>query len=372
MLQTNGRSENLDPVGHGHRSRDIDGWTGKSMVGVKVPLVKEMRVPDIARTAVVYLGRPLPNNGFSAAGTGFLVEHQRPDSGITVQYLVTADHVRRALGKAQQFAIRMNDGSGKARSILSPTWLKWFTHKTDKTIDAAIFPWRLRPEKFPFDLFPTMRFVRDEYFAPVGLGSGDEISIVGLFRNWAGKERISPIVRMGHLAMVAGERIPTQNYGDALVHLVEAFSFKGLSGSPVFIRETVGFPVYGTGVIQQDEALALGNATHLLGLVHAFMPIKVMNEIMGSDPGQAWHSGISMVVPASEILKIINQPEVIEYEKTMLWRMDKNKSDMPQETAIIPSDKPKRKNRDVTIPPISRKKFFNDLTKATQKRKPSS
>src|SRR5260370_42596670 len=126
MYQTNGRIEGLDPVGDDDRSRDIDGWAGKSMVAVKVALVKEMRIPDIARTAVVYLGKPLAGK-FSAVGTGFLVEHRRADSGITVQYLVTADHVRRALGNARQFAIRMNDGSGKAQSILSPTWLKWFT-----------------------------------------------------------------------------------------------------------------------------------------------------------------------------------------------------------------------------------------------------
>lgn len=361
---------NYDPVGDDRQSRDIDGWAGKSMVAVKATLVKEMRVPDIARTAVVYLGRLLAG-GFSAVGTGFLVEHRRTDSGIIVQYLVTADHVRRALGKAHQFAIRMNDGSGRAQNILSPTWLKWLTHKTDKTIDAAIYPWRLKPAKYPYDLFPTTRFVADNDFAEVGLGPGDEIFIVGLFRNWAGKDRISPIVRMGHLAMVADERIPTSNYGDTSVHLVEALSLRGLSGSPVFVRETVGFHAQGTGVYKQDAALALGNSTHLLGLLHGYMPVKVEHEILGSDPRQAWHSGISMVVPASKILAIINQQEVIDYEKAMLWRMDKNKSEMPIETAIdaaTPDDKAKRKNRDVKIPPISRKKFFGALGKATSRR----
>jgi hypothetical protein len=376
MYQTNDGRERVsfpDAVVDGDRAtEDIDGWVGKRTVTLKAAAAtatKEMRIPDIARNAVVYLGRPLLPDGFKAVGTGFLVEHRR-DSGVIVQYLVTADHVRRALGKSPQFAIRVNDGTGKARTIPSPTWLQWFTHKTDKTIDAAIYPWRLRPERFPYKLFPTTRFVDERYFAPVGFGPGDETYIVGLFRNWAGKEGISPIVRMGHIAMVAGERISTPNYGDAFVHLVEAFTLKGLSGSPVFVRETIGCPVQGTGVVQQNEMLGLGSATYLLGLVHAFMPVMAADEVGDPDLGQKWHSGISMIVPASEILKILNQPEVIEYESTMLWRMD-NKKIMPVETAIdeeTTSAKPKRKNRDVKIPPISREKFLDALGKATSRR----
>jgi hypothetical protein len=51
-----------------------------------------------------------------------------------------------------------------------------------------------------------------------------------------------PIVRHGHVAMMAGEPIPTKNYGKASMHLVEAFSLQGLSGAPVIARQTIAVP----------------------------------------------------------------------------------------------------------------------------------
>ena len=124
--------------------------------------------------------------------------------------------------------------------------------------------------------------------------------------------------------MMPIERIATKNYGAALYYLVEVFSTAGLSGSPVFVNETVYFTYSGTRPRAYPEnqdthpvAMAVG-PTHCLGLVHGMMPIETVIELAGeADPLQRWHSGISMVVPASKILEIINQPRLVQYEASV-------------------------------------------------------
>jgi hypothetical protein len=87
-----------------------------------------------------------------------------------------------------------------------------------------------------------------------------------------------PIVRHGNVAMLPTEQVQTDlGYTDA--YLVEVRSIGGLSGSPVFVRHTIGFPVQRTDG-SSDMAFANGPATTLLGLMHGHWDIKEseMNE----------------------------------------------------------------------------------------------
>jgi hypothetical protein len=277
----------------------------------------------------------------------------------------------------KDFAIRVNDSDGKAQVLRSPSTFTWWRHPSDKSVDAAIYPWTFR--EFPFASFPFARFVTEDLHkyrrdSDPGIGIGDEIYITGLFRKMAGRDRITPIVRHGHLAMMPVEAIPSANYGEGLYYLVEAFSTAGLSGSPVFVNETIYFEYRGSRPRAYPEsedipsvALASG-PTHCLGLVHGLLPIETITELGGKgDPNQKWHSGISMVVPASKILEIVNQPKLIEYEDAVEKALEEDK---PVETALrgfVEEHATRKKNRDVEIPPISRKTFFEDLTKATQR-----
>jgi hypothetical protein len=367
MYQRNGRIEGLDPD-----PAMCSGIVLRAREG-------EMRIPDVVLKSVVYLGNATDKGIFKAIGTGFFAAILRSREQPTF-YLVTADHVRRGLVNDQNFAIRLNDGDGKAQILRSPTTFKWWRHPTDKSVDAAVYPWTFR--EFPFASFPFARFVTEELHqyrrdSDPGIGIGDEIFIVGLFRKLAGQTRITPIVRHGHLAMMPIEPISTENYGDGLYYLVEAFSTAGLSGSPVFVNETVYFEYRGSRPRAYPErgdihpvGMAVG-PTHCLGLVHGIMPIETIVELAGkADPAQKWHSGISMIVPASKILEIINQPKLIEYEEVVQRAL---REDKPVETAVAEFSEPdkttKRGNRDVEIPPINRKKFLDDLMKATRRPK---
>ncbi len=367
MSVTNGRIEGLDP--------DPSMCSGIVLKACE----REMRIPDVALKCVAYIGEATPNGNFKAKGTGFFAAILRGRESPTF-YLVTADHVRRALVDDQNFAIRLNDSNGQAQILRSPTFFKWWKHPTDKSVDAAIYPWTFRD--FPFASFPFARFVRKELHeyhrdSDPGIGIGDEVFITGLFRKMAGERQITPIVRHGHLAMMPLEPIATNNYGKALYYLVEAFTTAGLSGSPVFVNETVYFTYEGSRPRAYPEnqdvypvAMAVG-PTHCLGLIHGMMPIETIVELAGrADPQQKWHSGISMVVPSAKILEIVDQPDLVEYEEAVEQAL---KNDKSVETALVDFDEKagkekKRKTRDVPIPPVSRKQFFADLKKASQRR----
>ena len=74
------------------------------------------------------------------------------------------------------------------------------------------------------------------------LGVGDEVFIAGLFTRAIGQARNLPIIRMGTVAMMPDEKILFhKKMIDA--YLIESRSIGGLSGSPVFIRETISTPV---------------------------------------------------------------------------------------------------------------------------------
>jgi hypothetical protein len=334
----------------------------------------EMRVPDSALRSVVYIGQRCPPEKpetFSPIGTGFIVERERPPKIGKVLYLVTADHVRKRLIEQKKFSIRVNRADGRSTVFSPPDFYDWWPHPTDKTVDAAVFPFGLT--NIPFTSFPATRFVGRELVEPkppnTGVGIGDEVFIVGLLRTHQGKGKITPAVRTGHIAMMAQERIKTENYGYAKMRLIEAFTLSGFSGSPVFVRETLSFPrrtARGSGFF-----LALGDI-YLLGLLHGIVHVSPSEEVKSiPDLDQRWHAGISTVVPAEHILEIIDQPKLIKYEEKIVRMMQKKPKDKgsTSETAIDTEKAPKRKNRDIIPPPISRGKFFDALEKTTKRDK---
>jgi len=337
-------------------------FRGLDAVAPRISREATMRVPDAALRSIVYLGYQTPGGTFVAKGTGFLVDLNRTPGGAI--YLITAHHVASKLN--QPFAIRFNDRAGQSHVQLSQQpQHKWWYHPTDSSVDAAVFPWGLRGRTATF---PVSRFITEVNLDLIGIGIGDEVFIVGLFREWAGRAQVTPIVRHGHIAMMANELIPTRNYSDALLHLVEALSLGGLSGSPVIVRQTVGVSALRRSrtTFDPEIGMALGDM-YLLGLVHGYYPTNAEGATSGATK---WHTGISMVVPSTKILEILNQPKLVEFEKRIVEAMKKRDDDKPVETAMEESKpKPSRKSRDKDVSEHPNKgRFFNDLAKAIQKR----
>lgn len=196
------------------------------------------------------------------------------------------------------FFLRINTKNGKSE-FLKSEGKRWFTHPTDAFVDVAVLPWAPPLEKYDFKCVSVSSFLSDETVQKEGIGVGDEVFIAGLFAHISGSSRNLPIVRMGNIAMMPDEVIPTE-LGDIEAYLVEARSIGGLSGSPAFVRKTVPLGVGGF---------------YLLGLMHGHwdIPAKSKNDLLMNDDlfGKV-NMGIAIVVPAKKILEVLNHPELVK------------------------------------------------------------
>jgi hypothetical protein len=260
-----------------------------------------MRVPDEVRKCIVFVGLPvavLPNGGerISFIGTAFFVVVQSTVRG-GYGYLVTAKHVAEKLTNTR-FYIRINRQDGQA-DTLEGKGIKWVTHPTDESVDVAVLPWTPSREEFDYKAVFVDTFLSDEIITKEGIGIGDEVFIMGLFAHATGSRKNEPIVRMGNIAMMPSEVIPTE-WDNIEAYLVEARSIGGLSGSPAFVRKTV--PV-GIGRF------------YLLGMMHGHwdIPTRNINDIIAANDQHAKvNMGIAIVIPARVILEVLNHPDLVK------------------------------------------------------------
>lgn len=266
-----------------------------------------MRVPDVVRECVVFIGTSEVDDCGQLTtkwrGTGFFVSvPSESNPNIAYIYLVTAQHVARHV-EASGLIIRVNTKDGKAESLpVPPNLVNWWYHPTDAHADVAAVPIGLSQERFQYITVPTSMFLTEEILQEGTLGVGDEVYITGLFRNMTGTTRNLPIVRIGNVAMMPSERVPTKYYDLMNAYLIEARSLGGLSGSPVFIHTHVRPQMFLFGVMHGHWELSDTQGAN---------PDTEMHEDFG-DEGQKVNMGIAIVVPAVDILATLNQSELVE------------------------------------------------------------
>jgi hypothetical protein len=337
------------------------GYSSGDFPEIQLPERLDVRIPESTVQSIVYIGQS-DKGKFRHAGTGVLIAHHYANigRGEKVYFLVTVDHVARSVGDS--VAIRLNRATGESAQVLPPKGMQWWRHPTDKTVDAAVIPWVVNPHIYKYKLFKSEGILTKERLAQTSIGIGDEVYAIGLFTLAKGVNQITPIVRVGHIAMMAGERLKTASYGEALMHLVEARSLHGLSGSPVYARDTFSF-LFPMGD-QPPRHGRIAGELYLLGLIHGHWIAE------DKDIGADVHSGVSMVVPAWQILEIIEQPGLVA---DITKRLNDSEQVEPIESSvdaeIIESNDQPAKTRDISIPPINRKEFFNALEKATHRSK---
>lgn len=272
-------------------------------------------------------------------------------------------------------------------------WFKpsrWWVHPSDPTVDVAVIPFGPPPEvPFHFSAFPTESFATEENIEKAKIGVGDEVFITGLFAPNIGDKKNLPIVRMGNVALMAGEPIPAHDYSmDA--HLIEARSIGGLSGSPAFVRQTISVGFGDPKHFEEHELYKKVEPSELppesvkmfltgvgpfflLGLMHGHWDIaaKQKNEILFSqDREGAVNLGIALVVPATRILETINHPELLAMRKEAHDRFQKGLPPISLDRAE--ADEVTQRTRTGTeIPTPTRRQFEADLWKVTRRKKPS-
>jgi hypothetical protein len=200
---------------------------------------------------------------------------------------------------------------GGGISVLEDTHDKWYLHP-DESVDVAVMAINLAGDLLSSDLdvraVPLAMFLDKGGMEELRIGIGDEVYMPGLFTHIASAHRNAPILRHGNVAMIPDGPIQV-DAGFAEVYLVEARSIGGMSGSPVFVRNTVSFRNPNGQILH-----GVSGETRLLGLIHGHWDIKeseMNQQRFTHDPRRGVNLGIAVVVPAAKILETINHPELV-------------------------------------------------------------
>lgn len=270
-----------------------------------------MRMPDQVIRCVGFIShdRPVPDY----IGTVFVVGVKAESGGGIYLHLVTAKHVSDMIDPGP-FLIGLNGKNG--RPILlksSDEWTWWHHPKTPDSVDVAVMPFATaKIQDFNVEWIPEEGlFVTPERMRKFGIGIGDETACIGLFTPFSGSTELIPVVRSGIIAMLPRDPVPTKDCGPMQAVLIESRSIGGLSGSPVFVKNTVSLPP----VTDEDgdiSSLSGLGSLHFLGLMHGHWDVK---EKTDDERSAVLHSGVSIVVPAQKISEVLHHPELVQMRR---------------------------------------------------------
>lgn len=268
----------------------------------------DMRLPDGITSCVGFISHDQPTIQYG--GTGFVVATQG-QHGNAFLHLVTAAHVAEAVEGSWAFGMNLKRGGGFL--LKSGDVPRWWYHPTEKAnVDVAVTVFASEAiEDYDLNWIPETIFATDERIAESNIGIGDEISVVGLFTRFSGRKRHWPIARTGNIAMMPDEPIPTKDYGPMEAYLAEGRSIGGLSGSPVFVRETINVP--SVNAKREPYPLLAQGRMFFLGLMHGHWEVPL--GFKSTEQAEAVNMGISIVVPAKKVLEVIYHPELVEMRK---------------------------------------------------------
>jgi hypothetical protein len=274
-----------------------------------------MRIPDDIRKCVVFLGYRNAAGDFKFAGTAFFLGRVTEDKILGFRYLVTARHVIDSIRSKglQQVMLRTNrqDGTSEWFSTNADAWLG---HPDGPSSDVSVM---LLPNTFPWEQldhrwYPIDGSATPDVIAKLSIGAGEEVFTIGLFHQHIGKRKNIPIVRVGNIAAMPEEPIPT-SIGPIDAFLVESRSISGLSGSPVFTHlgpsRTVGGQVLVSPIPE--------GTFYLLGQVFGHFderddPDALVEDAAGGT--KKINVGIAIVVPVMKILETLRQPRIANQE----------------------------------------------------------
>jgi hypothetical protein len=268
-----------------------------------------VRLHDDTLKCVVFLGlETIENSGqseFQPAGTAFFLKYDR------MSYLVTARHVARSL-ESTPFVLRCMKKDGTIGRMPIDT-IRWIYHPNDN-VDVALIPLAMN-EKVDWRTIPEDLILDEKRRETFSIGVGDEVQIVGLYRLLKGKKRNLPIVHTGHIAMMPGdEPIPVRDtvtgelkYANGF--LVEAQTFEGLSGSPVFARHTWHSK-------KKEGVIYASGPAQLLGLWRSAWS-AAPDEVLSTQRPDARKVpvGMGIVEPIDGIIETLELREMVEYRE---------------------------------------------------------
>lgn len=252
-------------------------------------------------------------------GTGFLVGY--PDSRLNLRpgdppryfrYLVTNRHVVQpgiengAPCRVIRFVLLSNHKpdsthAGNYTEVIrldpAPKWV----FPTDDSVDLAVTGVGFDEKQYDQLLVPTSQFASDDDIRAHRIVEGDPVVFAGLFiQTFDQDHALEPIVRSGTLAMVPDGLLQTTlNKKMGHIFLTEAHVFAGNSGSPLFVDQDKFSGVIG------------GYSYKLLGVISGEVfenSDLTLNVTASLSANIAANSDVSVVVPATELMKLLDDP----------------------------------------------------------------
>ena len=219
-----------------------------------------MEIPKTLRDCVLFLS--YENKAVIPAkkeycGTAYYICKCMGDK-VGFHHLVTARHTIEGLRRkgAEEIFVHTISGDDDEQKIVKTSLNDWEV-SSDPTVDAARYKQsHLMPHKGEIH---TRAFATDELINEGKIALANDVVVTGLFSFVTGIDRIEPIIRVGNIAMLPRDRIPSE-YGKMEAYIAEVRSISGLSGSPVFVIDQSMF-------MQGDRPMK-NNKFYFLGHIH--------------------------------------------------------------------------------------------------------
>ncbi len=277
-------------------------------------------------------------------------------------YVVTASHIIEGAGNRRLY-LRVNTEAGF--DYIEINREEWFIHDH---YDVAIVRVKWTGEQ-PYKLYSIYpeQFVHADYSlqipAPsvtgpgippsIQVGTGDQISIIGLFVQHYGRSKSLPIVRTGTIARMPSAPVrykrPGSTYSEQVAYLVEFHSHGGLSGSPVYVHRPI--PMLRQALANQPGSASSvpvwiqdpeDNVINFLGLVSGHFDIDQVAATTGDIDGTvtvAINAGIAVVTPAEAVRELLWRDDVVadrlESNEAAVRARDSGSAVLPEERVII-------------------------------------
>ena len=267
-------------------------------------------IPPEVKSVVVFIfiekdGKLIPN------GTGFFVGVKNPSESTTFSvYLITAKHVLFKPDTTEfldKVYVRINKREGGSEVGPIPVRVdgenKTVFFHNDPTVDVVAMPFLPDQTRFDFKFLPDEIITTEDDYKKLNIREGSDVFFTGLFTPYLGSEKNYPIVRFGRVALVTDEKIEWQGKPMSL-YLIEAGSYGGNSGSPVFFYLgsdrtpgilTVGNPVLKLAGVMQGT---FRDAQEIKVVETKITPISVSN------------MGIAAIVPAYKVHELLYSDEM--------------------------------------------------------------
>ena len=254
---------------------------------------------DLESVIYLYRSRYDAEHGLQNGGTGFLISVPSPAHPEHEHvYAVTNRHVIQGGSPV----IRRNAPPDGGMDILETGTSNWLC---DPDHDLAIcFIGDLGARRFC--VVRQDKFITDHVIREYDIGPGDDTMMFGRFVNKDGKQKNTPTVRFGSIAMMPNEPIDVNNQPE-YAFLVEVRSISGYSGSPVFVH----LPLFASKRNPDPSK----SGPWLLGINCAYItnpePLRHSNGSLVE--GGYWvnsNTGIAVIIPAWELRKLLDRQDV--------------------------------------------------------------